>query len=346
MSRSKIGWLFFAKFRVVDVGAFVMLRRNLIGAIGYATVVWPWIAVAQSTTKVWRIGHLYPGKQEPADSVYWDAFRNELKLLGYVEGQNIVIDYNYADGQIDKLPALAKELVARHPDAIVAVATPAIAAAQRATSTIPIVMSPSTDPIGSGFVKSIARPGSNITGVANMVGEALGKAIELLHSALPLAKRVAVLMSRNPTHPHQYELFDTAAKSLSLATVPVVAPLPDDLQQAFLTMKREDCDALFVLADTTRPEIVSLAARSALPAIYQSSAYVDLGGLASYAADLKPVFRRAAHYVDKVIKGTDPAEIPVEQPVTFELALNLSTAKALGITFPVTLIARADKVIE
>ncbi len=323
-----------------------MLRRNLIRGIGYTTIVWPWIAVAQSTTKVWRIGHLYPGKQEPADSVYWDAFRNELKLLGYVEGQNIVIDYNYADGQIDKLPALAKELVARRPDVIVAVATPAIAAAQRATSTIPIVMSPSTDPIGSGFVKSIAHPGGNITGVANMVGEALGKAIELLHSALPLAKRVAVLMSRNPTHPRQYELFDTAAKSLGLATVPVVAPSPDDLQQAFLTMKQENCDALFVLADTTRPEIVSLAARSALPAIYQWSAYVEMGGLASYAADLMPVFRRAAHYVDKVFKGADPAEIPVEQPVTFELALNLSTAKALGITFPVTLIARADKVIE
>src|SRR5262249_44410002 len=159
---------------------FAMLRRNLIRTIGYTTIVWPWIAVAQSTTKVWRIGHLYPGKQEPADSVYWDAFRNELKLLGYVEGQNIVIDYNYADGQIDKLPALAKELVARRPDVIVAVATPAIAAAQRATSTIPIVMSPSTDPIGSGFVKSIARPGGNITGLANMVGEALGKATELL----------------------------------------------------------------------------------------------------------------------------------------------------------------------
>ena len=190
-----------------------MLRRNFIRAIGYSAVARPLIAIAQPGTKVWRIGHIYPGKQEPADSVYWDAFRDELRRLGYAEGRNLVIDYHYADGQIDRLPVLATELVAQRPDVIVAVATPAIAAAQRATSTIPIVMSPSTDPVGSGFVRSIAHPGGNITGVANMVGEALGKAIELLHSALPSAKRVAVLMSRNPTHPHQYELLDAAAKS-------------------------------------------------------------------------------------------------------------------------------------
>jgi len=323
-----------------------MLRRKFIQIMCGTAVASPWRAVAQPATKVWRIGHIYPGKQEPADSVYWDAFRDELRKLGYAEGRNLVIDYHYADGQIDRLPALANELIARRPDVIVAVATPAIAAAQRATSTIPIVMSPSTDPIGSGFVKSFAHPGGNITGVANMAGEALGKAIELLHSALPTAKRVAVLMSRNPTHPRQYELLDAAAKRLGLTTVPVVAPAPNDLEQAFHTIKRENCDSLFVLADATRSEIVSLAAQSAIPAIYQTSVYVDLGGLASYFADLKPVFRRAAHYVDKIFKGANPAEIPVEQPVTFELALNLKTAVALGITFPDSLIARADRVIE
>lgn len=323
-----------------------MLRRNFIKAIGCATIAWCRFAAAQSQTKIWRIGHLYPGKQEAADSVYWDAFRDELRQLGYVEGRDLVIDYNYANGQIDRLPALANELISRGPDVIVAVATPAIAAAQHATSSIPIVMSPSTDPVGSGFVKSIAHPGGNITGVANMVGDSLGKAVELLHSALPSAKRVAVLMSRNPTHPHQYELFDAAAKTLEFTTVPVVAPEPKDLEEAFHTIKREHCDALFVLADATRPEIVSLAAQSAMPAIYQTGAYVTLGGLASYAADLKPVFRRAAHYVDKIFKGADPAEIPIEQPVTFELALNLRTAKSLGITFPDNLIARADRVIE
>jgi len=318
------------------LGVHAMLRRNLFGTVGCAIVAWPWIIAAQSAAKVWRIGHIYPGRQEPADGVYWDAFRDELRLLGYLEGKNFLIDYNYANGQIDRLPALANDLAARRPDVIVAVSTLAIAAAQRATSTIPIVMSPATDPIGSGFVRSIAHPGGNITGTANMVGDALGKAIELLHSALPTARRVAVLMSRNPTHPHQYELFDGAAKKLDLATVPVVAPSSSDLEQAFQTMKREKCDALFVLADVTRPEIVSLAAQSAIPAVYQSSAYVDLGGLASYAADLKPVFRRAAH----------PAEIPVEQPVTFELALNLKTAAALGLTFSDSLMARADKVFE
>ncbi|WP_025037038.1 ABC transporter substrate-binding protein [Bradyrhizobium sp. DOA9] len=323
-----------------------MLRRTFVVAIGCTVVSCARIALAKSKTRIWRIGHIYPGKQEPADSVYWDAFRDELRQLGYAEGRNLVIDYHYAGGKIDRLSVLASELVAKRPDIIVAVTTPAIAAAQRATSTIPIVMSPSTDPVGSGFVKSIAQPGGNITGVANMMGDALGKAIELLHTALPSAKRVAVLMSRNPTHPHQYELLDAAAKRLDIATTPVVAPTPDDLEQAFRTMKGENCDALFVLADVTRSEIVPLAAQSAIPAIYQASAYVELGGLASYAADLKPVFRRAAHYVIKIFEGADPAGLPVEQPVTFELVLNLKTAIALGIMFPDSLIARADKVIE
>jgi putative ABC transport system substrate-binding protein len=323
-----------------------MLRRTFVVAIGCTVVSCARIALAESTTKTWRIGHIYPGKQEAADSVYWDGFRDELRKLGYIEGQNLIIDYHYADGQIDRLPGLASELVAHHPDVIVAVATPAIAAAQRATSVIPIVMSPSTDPVGSGFVKSIAHPGGNITGLANMVGDSLGKAAELLHQALPSAKRIAVLMSLNPTHPRQYELFNAAAEQLGLTTVPTIAPKPCDLEQAFLMIKREKCDALFVLADATRSEIVPLAALSAIPAIYQTSAYVELGGLASYAADLKPVFRRAAHYVDKIFKGANPAEIPVEQPVIFELVLNLKTAAMLAITFPDSLIARADKVLE
>jgi putative tryptophan/tyrosine transport system substrate-binding protein len=269
-----------------------------------------------------------------------------LRELGYIEGKNLIIDYRDAGGKLERLPSLVSELIALRPDVINAITTPAIAAAQRATSTIPIIMAPATDPIGSGFVKSLPRPGGNITGMANMVGDVVGKAVELLHTLLPSAKRIAVLGSTNPTHPQQYELADAAAKRLGLATVAVIAPTPDDLEQAFEEMKQEGCDALFVLGDVTRPAIVPLAAKARLLAIYQSSVFVDLGGLASYGADLKAVFRKVAQYDDRIFKGADPAELPVEQPVVFELALNLKTAVSLGLTFPDSVMARADKVIE
>jgi putative tryptophan/tyrosine transport system substrate-binding protein len=238
------------------------------------------------------------------------------------------------------------ELIALRPNVIVAITTPAIAAAQSATSTIPIIMAPATDPIGSGFVKSLARPGGNITGMANMNGDALGKPIELLHTILPSAQRIAVLLSNNPTHPQQYELADFAIKSLGLAAVRVVAPTPGDLEEAFETMKKEKCDALFVLADVTRPAIVTLAAKSRIPAIYQTSVFVPLGGLASYSPQLEAIYRKVAQYVDRIFKGADPSELPVEQPVVFELALNLNAAASLGVTIPDIIMARADKVIE
>ncbi len=207
-------------------------------------------------------------------------------------------------------------------------------------------MAPATDPIGSGFIKSLAHPGGNITGMANMYGDAIGKSVELLHSILPAAKRVAVLMSTNPTHPQQYELAEVALKGLDLAAVRVMAPTPGDLEQAFERMKQENCDALFVLADPTRPTIVSLAAKTKIPAIYQFSNFVVLGGLASYGPNLEAIYRKVAQYVDRIFKGADPAELPVEQPVVFELALNLKTAAALGLTIPESVMARADKVIE
>jgi putative ABC transport system substrate-binding protein len=208
-------------------------------------------------------------------------------------------------------------------------------------------MAPATDPIGSGFVKSLAHPGGNVTGMANMVGDAIGKGVELLHTVLPSAKRIAVLGSNNPTRPQQYELADAAMKSLGLETVRIVAPpTPGDLAQAFETMKQENCDALFVLADVTRPAIVTLAARSRLPAIYQTSQFVPMGGLASYGVQLEAIYRKVAQYVVRIFQGAAPAEFPVEQPVVFELGLNLKTAASLGLTFPDSVMARADKVIE
>jgi putative ABC transport system substrate-binding protein len=325
-----------------------MRRRDFVSLVAHAVAFGPGIALAQkSASKVWRVAYLYPGNLDnPPDRALFDAFRAEMRELGYIEGKNLIIDNRNAEGKAERLASLVSELIALHPDLIVAVATPAIAAAKHATSTIPIVMAPATDPVGSGFIKSLARPGGNITGVANMFGDAIGKSVELLHAIVPSAKRIAVLMSANPTHPQQYELVEVAAKTLGIAIVRVIAPTPGDLEQAFDRMRHENCDALFVLADPTRPTIVSLAAQARTPAIYQFSNFVDLGGLASYGPELKPIYRNVAQYVDKIFKGANPAELPVEQPVVFEFALNLKTAMALGLTIPDNVLARANKVID
>jgi putative ABC transport system substrate-binding protein len=316
-------------------------REFTLFAVG-AAVSCPIMAMAQQS-KIIRVGMVNPSFTiQPT----LDAFRKQLSDLGYIEGKNLIFDYRAADGNFERLPQLVEELVALRPDVLVAVATPAIAAAQRATSTIPIVMSPSTDPIGSGFVKSFAHPGGNITGVANMYGDVMGKSVETLHELLPAAKKVAVLMSLNTTHPVQYELARAALQSFGKAAFPIVAPKPDDLPAAFHKMTEAQCDALFVLADPFRPTIVSLATSSRIPAIYQYKEFVEAGGLASYGANNAGMFRMAARYVGKILKGASPSETPVEQPTTFELIVNLKTARALGITVPPSLLARADEVIE
>jgi putative ABC transport system substrate-binding protein len=324
-----------------------MRRRGFVTLIGGAAA-WPLFARAQqSSAKVWRVAYLYPGfLDNPVDHAAFDVFREAMRELGYIEGKNLVIDTRTAEGKAERLPSLTNELIALRPDVIVAVATAAIAAAQRATSTIPIVMAPATDPVGSGFIKSFAHPGGNITGVANMFGDSIGKSVELLNDIQPGAKRVAVLMSTNPTHPAQYALAETAAKTLDLAVVPIMAATPADLEQAFNKIDQERCDALLVLADPTRPTIISLAAKRKMPAIYQYSNFVDLGGLASYGPSIPPLFRKAAVYVDEILKGADPADFPVEQPIVFELVLNLKTAAALGLSIPEAVVARADRVIE
>jgi putative ABC transport system substrate-binding protein len=325
-----------------------MRRRDFIAFVGGMTAIWPLPAIAQQASdKMWRVAWLSPVFADTAvDREILDAFRDEMRKLGYIESKNLILDSRFGEGHIERLPSLTSELIALHPDVIVAFATPAIAAVQRATSTIPIVMAPATDPIGSGFIKSLAHPGANITGVANMFGDAVGKSVELLQAILPAARRIAVLMSSNPIHPQQYALVEAAAKGLGLTPIAIMAATPADLQQAFMEMRELNCDALYVLADPIRPTIPSLATESKIPAIYQFSGYVDIGGLASYGAALTPMYRKAAQYVDKIFKGGDPAEIPVEQPTAFELALNLKTAAALGLSIPDAILARADKVIE
>jgi ABC-type uncharacterized transport system substrate-binding protein len=292
-----------------------MRRRDVMMLASGATVAWLSSARAQqSPPKVWRLAFLLTDSWESeVQRALFEVFRDELRKLGY--------------------------------DAIVAVAGPAIAAAQRATATIPIVMWGVSDAVALGFIKSLAHPGGNLTGVATMFSDTIGKSLELLHDMLPAAARVAVLGSV-PTHKRLFEQTEAAAKTLGLVTFPVFALSPDDLGQAFEKMMQDKCDALFVLAGPINPEIVSLAASKKIPAIYQFSAYVDLGGLASYGASLALMGKQTAQYTAKIFQGAKPAELPVEQPVAFELALNLKTAAALGLSIPAAVIARADKVID
>jgi putative tryptophan/tyrosine transport system substrate-binding protein len=314
-----------------------MRRRAFL--LGFGAAAYLSLALAQQQ-KVWRVAFLTSGPF----GLGFDIFRRQMTALGY--GKNILIEAREALGNFDRLPGFAKELVDLHPDVIVAEATPAIAAAQRATATIPIVMSPATDPVGSGFVKSFAHPGGNITGIANMFGDLTAKSLEFLHLVLPSAKYVAVLMSNNPTHAHLFDVANEAAKGIGLSAMPFVAPSPSDLDRVFVEIKKAKCDSLYVLADPFRPKIAELAATEQIPAIYQYAPFAEIGGLMSYGPDVLVIYEKAAYYVDKILKGANPADLPVEQPTRFYFTLNLKTAKTLGLTIPESVIALADKVIE
>jgi putative tryptophan/tyrosine transport system substrate-binding protein len=271
-----------------------------------------------------------------------------LNELGYSEGQNLTIDLRRAEGDLARLPDLAAEIVSLGPDVIVAIATPAIVAARKATSSIPIVMNASGDPVVTGLIKSLAKPGGNITGLSSMNWDLTTKSVELLSKTVPRAKRIAVLMSAiYPTHISVAKDVHGAALGLGLTAVPVTADVPEELGSAFATIRREKCDAVIVLpAAQVLRSIVDLAASERIPAIYESSAYVRIGGLMSYGANIIEQFRTAAVYVDKIPRGANPADLPVAQPTNFELAVNLRTANRLGIEIPPTVLALADEVID
>jgi putative tryptophan/tyrosine transport system substrate-binding protein len=272
-----------------------------------------------------------------------------LRELGYVEGGNLILDARECEGDFSLLPGLAAELVALRPDVIFATATPAVSAAQRATSSIPIVMGPTGDPIGSGFVKSLAKPGGNITGLSLMSTDLSAKSLEFLMELVPSARRIAALRSSNPVHAALINELYAAAQGLGLTIVPVTAVHASDLDDAFATMKKANCDALIVLADpvtSVTERIPDLAAKARLPAAYQLSTFAKLGGLLGYSPNIADLYRRGADYVDKILKGANPAELAVEQPTKFELAINLTAAKALGLTVPLTLLVLADELIE
>jgi putative ABC transport system substrate-binding protein len=307
-------------------------------------------AAAQQPKKVPRIGYVDAGS--PATTGHRaQAFVQGLRDLGYVEGQNIVIEYRWAEGKLESLPALVEEVVRRRVDVIVSSATPAIRFAKEQTTTIPIVMAGVTDPVGVGFVTSLARPGGNITGLTHLSPDLSGKRLELLKEVVPRLLRVAVLW--NPNQPGQSAAFkDTqvAAQALRVTLISMEVRNREEIERALSGMGKDHSQALFELPDPltffNRELITEFAAKHRLPAMYSFREYVDAGGLMSYGTSFPDLFRRAATYVDKILKGTKPAELPVEQPMKFELVINLKTAKQIGLTIPPNVLARADKVIR
>ena len=329
-----------------------MDRREFLGTLAGGLLTAPLAAKAQQAAKIPRIGWL---ANNPAGSPHLlEAFLQGLRDLGYVEGRNVVIEYRDAEGKLERLPALAAELVALKVDVIVAAGPPAALAAKQATRTLPIVFASSGDPVTSGLVTSLARPGGNVTGLSAVAPELVGKCLEQLKQAVPGVSRVAVLWQPGGlgerTDKYILKEAEVAARALGVRLQFVEARGPADFDRAFSDMTRARAGALTVLSTpmfvSERRRLVDLAAKNRLPAVYPWREFVDAGGLMSYGPNLADMFRRAATYVDKILKGAKPADLPVEQPTKFELVINLKTAKALGLTIPASVLARADEVIQ
>jgi putative tryptophan/tyrosine transport system substrate-binding protein len=307
-------------------------------------------AAAQQSGKIPRIGFLNPN---PAATVSgrMEAFRQGLRDLGYVEGKTIVIEYRYADGNAERLPDLAAELVGLKVDLIITSSTPSVWAIQKASTTIPIVFTVISHPVENGIVASFARPGGNVTGLTILTEELSGKRLELLKETVSNVTRVAALSDlTNPTQPLEWKEILTAARGLGLKLQSLGVRSSSDFDSAFEAALRERAQALITLPqpliNAHRNRILEFAAKNKLPAMYPLADYVDAGGLMSYAPVYTDLFRRAATYADKILKGTKPADIPVEQPTKFELVINLKTAKQIGLTVPPNVLARADRVIK
>ena len=325
-------------------------RRELLAALGGA-VAWPLAARAQQGGKKYTIGLFSAAIRLPENAPAWIAFLGAMRELGWIEGKNVVFEGRYADNRLERLPALAEELLRLNVDVIVAIGTLAPLAAKRATSTIPIVMTAAGDPLGSGLVASLAEPGGNITGMSLMAPDLGGKRLELLKELLPRFARVAVLWNAaNPYSTNVFKETQVAGRVLGVQVQSLEVRNPEDLDGAFEAARQQHPDALVSVEDpftaTYRKRITDFAIAARLPSLYGLREDVDAGGLVSYGANLAELFRRAAGYVDKILKGAKPADLPVQQPTTFELVINLRTARALGLELPPTLLARADEVIE
>jgi putative tryptophan/tyrosine transport system substrate-binding protein len=325
-----------------------MRRRDFITLLGGAAASWPLAARAQQPAKTARIGYLAFRSPTSAD----DAFLKGLAELGWVEGQNIVIERRFAAGNVEQLKGSAAELVRLKVDVIVAAASAPTKVAKEATASIPIVFANAGDPVGQGFVHSLPRPGGNITGIAfDASPDITAKQAQLLIELVPAASRLAVLWNPTSAFLHSYwSVIKTAAPMLRVSLQSLVVRDADEFEGAFDSMTRGRADGLIVLSDTFatfhRTRLAQLAAKHRLPAVYGHNQYIEAGGLMSYGPSLTETYRHAASYVDKILKGAKPGDLPVEQPTKFELVINLKTAKALRLDVPPTLLARADEVIE
>jgi len=307
-------------------------------------------AETQQPKKVHRMGFL-SSRSPDAEKSRLAAFQQGLQELGYVVGKNILVEKRYAAGQFDRLPDLAAELIRLKVDVLVTTGTPAARAAKNATDTIPIVIGNAGDPVGTGLVASLARPGGNVTGLSVLNTEVSGKRLELLKEVVPRLSRVAVLLNpANPINPLQVAEIQSAALALGVTLLPLEVKKADDIDRGFIAMKKERTGALIVLGDPLleihRTRLAELAVKNHLPAIYSLGPYVEAGGLMSYGTNFDDVYRRAAIYVDKILKGAKPADLPVEQPTKFEFIINLKAAKQIGLTIPPNVLARADRVIR
>jgi putative tryptophan/tyrosine transport system substrate-binding protein len=326
-----------------------MDRRTFLGTLAGGFLAAPLAAEAQPAGKIPRIGFLFYGAPGPSAEI--DAFRQGLRELGYIEKQNIAVEYRFASGQVERLPELAAELVRLKPDVIVTPATPPSLSAKQATRTIPIVFAGIADPVGAGLIVDFARPGGNITGVASISAELGGKRLELLKGVAPKAARVAVLYNPGDrANVLVLKQLQESAPALGLTLQPLAVRGPGEFNGAFVAMTREHVPALFVAAGVLtfehRKTLVDLAVKSRIPTMWGHRQFVDAGGLMSYAVNYYDQVRRAATYVDKILKGAKPGDLPVEQPTKFELVINIKAAKDIGLTIPQSLLGRADQVIE
>jgi len=323
-------------------------RRKLLVALGAGALSAPFGSFAQQQGKMWRIGFLFAGTlaQRPQAQGFWEG----LKELGYVPGKNILIEIREAEGKTEKLPDLAKELVSWKPDVIVAVTPPAVAAAQGATRAIPIVMAITGDISRYGFVKNVSRPEGNITGTTSYFGDLNRKRLQLLKEMLPHVSRIGILWNAKNAYGTTVQQVEEPAKMLGVQLRPLPFQGPNDLETALARAIPERCEALLVLSDAVtfdlRAKVIAFAAEKKLPTFYQFPEEAYEGGLAAYGVNLFEEYRRVGPYVDKILKGARPGDLPIEQPTIFEMVINIKTAKTLGIKIPNSILVRADKVIE
>jgi len=328
-----------------------MNRRDSIFAVLALGAV-PLCSLAQQQGKIWRVGFLSQrARPDSLDSDIFGAFPRGMRDLGYVEGENLMIEWRFANGNVERLPGLVAELIRLKVDAIVTSSTPATKVLQKATTTIPIVMGTIGDPVGSGFVASLAHPGGNITGLTSVTKDLSPKLLELLLEVVPKLSRVAVLVnSSNPFHAAVLKNVQAAAQKTGVTILAVEARTVQEIENAFPTISKERAGAVILAQDTLftqqRRQIAELSAKHRLPLIAAMLEYVEAGVLMSYGPSFADIYRRAATYVDKIFKGAKPANLPVEQPTKFEMFINDKTARALGLTIPHSILLQADRVID